>query len=457
VNGNKVRSAGIAITTCALLLLDYAVEAQSSVLSLRQAVEIALEKNPVRKAAQADRRVSSSEIKQAKAGFLPAINFAESFTRGNDPVYVFGTKLRQRRFTLADFSLNRLNTPTPLNNFSSRFEGQWTLFNSGKNQLALSRAKLVEDVAEQRLERTDQELIAHVINSYLALLLSRRQMKVAEDAVRTSESLVETSSHRVEAGLVIESDLLSARVNLAQRRQESIQARSSVSLAEAQLVHDMGLPAGSAVDVVDTQTERALPDAQLKDFLDRALSEHPDLRRLALEEQAQNKAIAISKADFGPKLALAAGWQTDGRSFLNSSGNSWITGAELTIDLFSGGAKSAALAREKAVGERLSAMREAMRSDIQLQVQRAYYEFDTARQQLEVARTSVAQAKESLRIIQNRYDSGLATITDVLRAEDAARRTETDYWEAAYRVRSRYANLELASGTLSIHSPVVAT
>jgi outer membrane protein len=80
---------------------------------------------------------------------------------------------------------------------------------------------------------------------------------------------------------------------------------------------------------------------------------------------------------------------------------------------------------------------------------------DASRQQIEVARAAIAQAQESLRINQNRYDSGLTTITDVLGAEDVTRRSQTDYWEAIYRFRTSYANLELASGSLNPQSPVL--
>jgi outer membrane protein TolC len=92
---------------------------------------------------------------------------------------------------------------------------------------------------------------------------------------------------------------------------------------------------------------------------------------------------------------------------------------------------------------------------VRLEVRRAYYELDTSRQQVEVARGAIAQAQESLRINQDRYDSGLTTITDLLGAEEAARRGQTDYWEAVYRFQTSYANLELASGNLSLQSPVV--
>jgi hypothetical protein len=75
--------------------------------------------------------------------------------------------------------------------------------------------------------------------------------------------------------------------------------------------------------------------------------------------------------------------------------------------------------------------------------------------QVEVARTVISQAEESLRINQNRYDGGLITITDLLGAEEAARRSQADYWQAVYQYHISYANLELASGTLNLQSPVV--
>ena len=84
-----------------------------------------------------------------------------------------------------------------------------------------------------------------------------------------------------------------------------------------------------------------------------------------------------------------------------------------------------------------------------------YYETDANRQQIDVARATIAQAQGSLRINQDRHDSGLTTITDLLGAEDATRRSQTDYWEAIYHFQTSYANLELASGSLNPQSPVV--
>jgi hypothetical protein len=58
---------------------------------------------------------------------MPHLSLSETGTRGDDPVYVFGSKLRQQRFTTVDFTLNKLNSPLPFGNFATRFGGSWNL------------------------------------------------------------------------------------------------------------------------------------------------------------------------------------------------------------------------------------------------------------------------------------------------------------------------------------------
>ena len=132
-----------------------------------------------------------------------------------------------------------------------------------------------------------------------------------------------------------------------------------------------------------------------------------------------------------------------------------MAGIEVQFDIFQGGAKRAQLAHEKATQEKVAAVKEMATDAVRLEVRRAYYDLDSTRQQIEVAREVIAESQESLRINQNRYDSGLTTITELLAAEEAARRSQTDYWESIYRYQTGYANLELVSGTLNPQSPVV--
>jgi outer membrane protein len=100
-------------------------------------------------------------------------------------------------------------------------------------------------------------------------------------------------------------------------------------------------------------------------------------------------------------------------------------------------------------------MIQAASDNVLLEVRRAYYELDASRQQVEVAHAAIAEAQGSFRMNQDRYNGGLTTITDLLGAEEAYRRSQADYWEAVYHVHTSYASLELASGTLSSHSKVL--
>ena len=103
-------------------------------LTLRQAINEALGQSPEAAIARAGTLDAKLEAGMARTRLLPQLGFTEDISRGNDPVYAFGTRLRQRQFTQADFALNALNSPQPIGNFSTRFSGQWLAFDSFKTQ-----------------------------------------------------------------------------------------------------------------------------------------------------------------------------------------------------------------------------------------------------------------------------------------------------------------------------------
>ena len=92
---------------------------------------------------------------------------------------------------------------------------------------------------------------------------------------------------------------------------------------------------------------------------------------------------------------------------------------------------------------------------VRLEVFRAWADSRAAEERIAVAAAAVAQAEESLRIIKNRYDSGLATVTDLLRNETALLEARTRRLAAIHDQRVAAAQLELAAGTLSADSEVL--
>ncbi len=283
-------------------------------LTLPEAVSMALEKNPLHKAAIADTRISAAGVREARSPLMPKVMFTESAVRGNDPVFVFGTRLRQQNFSAADFALNKLNTPTPIGNFSSRFSGQWSLFDGLQSWFGVSRAKYMQQAVEQQLDRTDQELVYQAVQAYFGVLLAQKQEQVAEDALKTAQAIESSSHARVESGMVVDSDLLSAQVVTSRRKQELIQMKNGLALARTQLALALGMPADTAYEPQDALAERQFPAATAAELESKALEKRPDLKRVESERSAQSKSVSMAKGALAPaaeRLRLVG----DGQSF----------------------------------------------------------------------------------------------------------------------------------------------
>jgi outer membrane protein len=441
------------VCAASLLLAAAGSSAQASI-DLPQAVAIALEKNPERKMAIADIGIARAQVSLARSGYFPRVSFTETATTGDDPIYVFGTRLRQGRFTQADFALSHINHPEPIGNFASRFGGQWNLFDSFAKIYQLRSAKLVEQATVQQLDRTDQEIIFRVLDSYYSIGVARKQVEVAEQLVKTASAVLDSSTARVEAGSAVESDALLARVNLASRQQDLIQAQNNLQVATTQFETALGAELATGQRPVALLNEPTVSAAPLEEAQSRALKQRADLQAMASQVEAQRSSVKAAKAAYGPRLDVYGSWQADSPSGSSDASGHWQAGAELRIDLFSRD-REARLSAERASLSRAEATRKMAEDNIRLDVRKAWFDHDASRQMLDVSRASVQHAEESLRMVRDRYEAGLATITDLLRAEDADRTSRVNYWHSVYRYIVTYAALELASGELTPHSRVV--
>lgn len=436
-----------AISMSSLLLVSSGLSIAQEPLSLRQAIDMALGKSPQIRLAAADAKDASAAASMAKTQFLPQLSFTEDISRGNDPVYVFGTRLRQRQFTQADFALNALNRPQPLGNFASRFSGQWIAFDSFKTQREVRSANYFKQSAVSSASAVNQQVILNVVATYQQVLYANRALEVAQHEQDTAAALLASVDDRVKAGLAVESDRMSAAVNAAARKQELIAAQGDVELAWAELRAAVGVPELQQTPLKPIELH-TFPDNMLDAEVAQALKNRPDLLALAQAEQAQGAAVAAARSGFGPRVSAYGNWEEDRGSISSSGGNNWVAGVQISVDILPFG-KRAQLARAGAAKERVVAQSAMQQQQARVQVSRAHIQRQTAVLQLETARAAMDQADEGLRILKNRYSAGLATITDLLRAEDAGRQSHTNYWHAVYGNAMAYADLLYAQGILT--------
>ena len=416
-------------------------------LTLRQAIQQALGASPEAKLADAGSAEAKAGASLARTQLLPQINFAEDMSRGDDPVYVFGVKLRQQGFTQADFAVNALNRPLPMGNFSTRLSGSWMAFDSFKTQRTIRSADLMQKSAASSTKAVNQKIVLDVVEAYQAELYAERRVAIAQHEQETAETLLSSVDDHVKAGLAVESDRMSAQVNVAARKQELIAAQGALELAWAQLRLAMGAPELQEAKLQPIEAHE-FPQEALAVELETATKSRSDLAALGQAQSAQAAALSAARLDFGPRVSAYGNWEQDRSSFAGSGGNNWVAGVQIGLDItpFS---KRAQLAQQTAAKARVDAQMSAYQQQIRLQVTQAHIERETAHQSLETAQAALDQSAESLRILKNRYGAGLATITDLLRAEDAERQSQTNYWHAVYGNAVAYAQLLFATGTLT--------
>ena len=424
---------------------------EAEVLTLPSAVDIALRSNPLIRMTLAGGEIADAQLREARAGWFPLLQLSETFTRGNNPVFVFGSLLEQARFTEQNFRLSALNHPDPLSNFRAAITLRQTLFDQLQTYTRVSQARIGQQQADLQKAMVQQQVRFEVIRSYYGVLVAHAKKGVAEEAVKTAESVVKWTRDRFQNGLVVQSDLLAAEVQLAEFRQQQIDADGDVAVAYAALNTMMGLPVETSQKVTGELTDKRFEGLQRDELIRLALIHRPDYARAGNNIQLNREGVLEAKREYLPRLDLFGNYGLSGKD-LSSGSSDYTFGASLTFNFFDPG-RSARIGKARAAESMAAAEQEHLANQIRLEVARAYQQQASARERLVVAGQAIDQAAETLRIVQNRYREGLTTITEVLRAETALVRARLNLVAARYDHYVSYAHVLLSIGKLTDIQP----
>ncbi len=420
-------------------------------LNLPRAVELALKNNPRVKAALSGREMVDAQLREAQGGRWPLLQFSETFTRSNNPVFVFGSLLEQSRFGPQNFDIGSLNNPDPLNNFRTAMNLKWPVFDQLQSSTRVSQARIGQDQAEMRKESVSQQVRFEVIRAYYGVLVSLERKEVAEESVKMAESERKRIEDLFQSGLVVQSDLLSAQVQEAEFRQHLVQSEGEVVTAYALLNTIMGLPVQTTQKISGRLTSKDFSVAGVDDWIHLALKHRPDYARAAFAVRSKAEEVRGAKGNYLPRIDVFSSYGISGRD-LSSGSSDYAIGAGLSFDLFDV-SRSAKIDKARAAQSLASAEKEELANQIHLEVVQAYQYYVTARERLKVAGQSVSQAQEALRIVQDRYREGLTIITEVLRSETAFVRARLNLIAARYDYYIGYARVLMASGKLADVQP----
>ncbi|MCC7042943.1 MAG: TolC family protein [Acidobacteria bacterium] len=434
-----------AILTAVLFLPLAAPASAQAPLTLTEAISRARRENP--EVRQADARVAraAGQSRETRAGLLPRVDVSEGWQRSDLPVFAFSSLLSQRRFSADDFDVARLNNPNPVNNFRSAVVLEQPVFDATL-RAAMTGARLGREMAKVEREHVGRLVAVATVEAYGRVHLIEAMAAAARAAVEAAEQDLKRATDRRDAGLATDADVLMVTVHLSAAKERQVQAEADVEIARAQLNYLMG-------ESLDTRFELAAVDAPADstrlttDEETSAIAGRADVRLAMSAERLAEAGVSQARAAFLPQVVARGAAEWNGATFGERT-SGWMVGAEVRLNVFRGLADRARLAQARATADERRVEREAALGRARLDVRAASASLAAARARVDLSRAAVAAARESQRITRDRYDNGLAAITDVLRASQAVLDAEAQAVAADSDRATGHARLEAALGRL---------
>lgn len=427
------------IAVTALCLRVPSVQAEH----LTALADAALARSPGLKAAQAQREAARSGLSAARMHRLPRLSAQSNWTRGDQPVFVFGSLLQQGRFTASNFALNSLNDPSYLSNIHSSLDVGLPLFSAYEVSTAVRLQELQWAQSASAGEGRTQGLRFQVASLYLQMLRNRELLAMLDQRIKASQEEVGDARRLKERGVVLGSDFYAAEAILSALRSWKSQVETHQAAAGAELAILCGR---ESLSVEGSLGEPAYEAPARRDLTEAALVRHPGLQAAASHVSMTEAQGAQAGRSLLPRLQAFASLQTYTEDFSsNPTHRLYGVAAQVPFGDAGYGARrsQARFLQEAARGHRAS-LEEALRADIA----QAYAHYEGALAARPTAKETVERAARSLDLFRPQYRSGRQSIMEVLRAEEGLAKAQANHIETLYQAHAAYLGLMSAAGTL---------
>lgn len=397
-------------------------------LSLAEAIELAFAQNPDLASARARIGQAEARVAEVAAGFYPKLTARIGYDYTNNPALAFSYIVAQRRLNLSPGDLNnQINNPGWVENFRPEVIGTINLYRGGQDDYLKKAAELGVEAAQLEHAALHNRLAAAVTAAYYAALSAPRQVEVARRSVTTVEKEMELTRARVSEGTALRGDVLSLEVRAAAAREAELKARNAIDLSRSALKALLGETRDELPEPQESALKVPVLKQTLRQTLEQAFSQRPEMQAAERQVQIRQHELDAAQGAVLPRVNAYAAYGSNSRTLDPSTyeGNTSI-GVNAEMDLFAGGAIQARIAAAERRVVEAEAIRQKTRLEIENEVRQTYSTLEQALQRLKVAEAGAAAAEEALRLVNEQYHGGTATVTRYLEAE-------TDRAEAALR------------------------
>ena len=462
----------LGVALALVIALSTSNAAERLELSLDEAIEVALEENRELRAAKAREMGAEAREGQARSRLLPSVSASGSYTKLDERPYMdasgFGSIFEPLMEPFQYLVEQGYLDPSTLEGleggggadkiyvgdddvYSFGVSVQQTLFSGGSVWNGYRAAEHAAEAAERMTERQRHETVYRATEAYLNVLRARAGLEVMEDALEQMKAHLSDLEAMYEEGMLLESDILRARVQMSSVRLRRNEAEHGVRLAGAGLAYQLGLPVGTEIVPSDDLEPIGLPERGLDDWTSRGLESRPDLRAAERGVEAASSGVAAARGEYFPRLVLSGtyNWDRPNREYEPEFYEHWSVTVALQMNIFDWGGRGNRVREARAARIEAEELAEMAEEGVKLDVTSRYLAHDEALMAVSIATDGVEQARESLRVTRESFRSGAATNADVLDAQAALTTAEMELVNAQAQLRLAEAGLMLATGVIN--------
>lgn len=324
------------------------------------------------------------------------------------------------------------------------------IYSGGRIKYGIQSAKYLVEASKLSTENDKVAIAYNVAQAYNNLFKANQSIKVLEENLSASQKRDETFLKLENNGVIARNDRLKANLQTSNIELQLLEAKNNYNIANINMDLLLGLPDNTEIEV-DEQYINESDDVKPVDFyLNEARENRKDLQALDQQRKAAALGTKSAKAENLPSIAFTGGYvAADIPKFLTIY-NAVNVGVGVSYNLSNLWKENSALKQSQAREMQLSATNEMMNDNIKLEVNREYQNSDYSKKRITVFEKAAVQANENYRITKNKYDNGLATMTELLDADAAQIAANVGVINAKADAALAYRKLLQTTGTLTI-------
>ena len=349
------------------------------------------------------------------------------------PVVNGGLTEQAERINLKAFGFTFPGFPTsvgPFGLFELQASGSWTPLNLQYFNNLHAASQNVKAAQYSYRDARDTVVLAVGAN-YLLTIANESRVTATEAELKAAQALYQLAFDQENAGLAPQIDTLRAKVQLQTQQSLLIQAQNDLEKQRIALARVIGLPVTQKFRLVNRVPYHPLPEEELENAYQRALQTRPDYQAALASLRAAQYTREGAWQQRLPSVGFMANYGILGYTPSALAPN-WTTAATLNIPIFQGGRVEADVQQSEAILRQRQAQVDNLRAAIEQDIEDALLDIKAAAQQVEVARTGLDYAQQTLDQSQDRFSAGVTNNVEVIQAQQQLASASERYIDSLY-------------------------